>query len=192
MLLLLAGLALFLGAHSARIVAPEWRARQIARFGTTGWKVAYTLLSAAGLALIVLGYAAARTQPMDLWPTPGWTRHATALLTLVAFVLLAAAYVPGTWIKSQVGHPMLLGTKIWATAHLLSNGRLADLLLFGGFLAWAVACYASSRRRDRNAGVVHRAQGALRDGAAIVVGVGLWAAFALWLHAPLIGVRPLG
>jgi uncharacterized membrane protein len=87
---------------------------------------------------------------------------------------------------------MVLGVKTWAFAHLISNGRLSDVVLFGGFLAWAIVLYIASRRRDRLAGTRHQAVGLARDGVALVIGLGAWAAFAFWLHAALIGVRPFG
>jgi uncharacterized membrane protein len=151
---LILGLIVFLGAHSVRIFAEDWRGRQVARLGPQGWKGVYSLVSLAGFVLIVWGYGLARAEPLPLWSPPVWTRHLAALLTLPAFVLLAAAYVPGTRIKAAVSHPMVLGVNIWAFSHLIANGTLADALLFGAFLAWA--------------------------------------AFAFWLHASLIGVRPFG
>jgi uncharacterized membrane protein len=110
----------------------------------------------------------------------------------VSFVLLAAAYVPGTWIRAALGHPMTLGVKTWAFAHLLSAGTLADVLLFGAFLAWAVPVYAAARRRDRAAGVPRPEASLARDTLAVVIGVVAWVAFALRLHESLIGVRPFG
>ncbi|MBA3902545.1 MAG: hypothetical protein C0522_02540 [Rhodocyclaceae bacterium] len=126
MTLLLLGLLLFLGTHSIRIVADSWRADRVAHLGENHWKGLYSLASAAGLALIVWGYGLARAEPVALWAPPGWTRHLAALLTLPAFILIAAAYVPGNRIKAAIGHPMVAGVKIWAIAHLLSNGNLAD------------------------------------------------------------------
>lgn len=189
---LVLGLVLFLGVHSVRIFADDWRGARIAGLGEGAWKGLYSLLSIAGFVLIVWGYGLSRTAPVDLWSPPIWSRHLAALLTIPAFVLLAAAYVPGTRIKARVGHPMVLGVKIWAFAHLLSNGRLADVVLFGAFLAWAVALYIASRRRDRRTGARYPSAGIARDGIALVVGLGAWVAFALWLHGPLIGVRPFG
>ena len=127
-----------------------------------------------------------------LYDPPIWTRHAAAALVLGAFVLIAAAYVKGTRIKARVGHPMIAGVKIWAFAHLIANGTLADVVLFGAFLAWAVADYLASRRRDRAAGTVYAVGPVSRDVIAVVVGLVAWAVFALWLHGPLIGVRPFG
>ena len=127
---------------------------------------------------------------MALWLPPEWTRDLTALLTLPAFVLIAAAYVPGNRIKAAVGHPMVAGVKVWAIAHLCSNGKLADVLLFGAFLVWAVLDFRSARRRDRAAGVRYPAGSGARDGLAIAAGIGAWALFAAFLHLRLIGVRP--
>jgi uncharacterized membrane protein len=190
MIVLVLGLVLFLGVHSVRVFADDWRAAQLAARGEGLWKGVYSLLSLAGLVLIVHGYGLARTAPVELWSPPVWTRHLASLLTLGAFVLLAAAYVPRTRIKAAVGHPMVLGVKVWALAHLLSNGRLADVVLFGAFLAWAVVLYGASRRRDRRQGTRYFTGPASRDAIAIVVGVLAWAAFAFWLHGALIGVRP--
>jgi uncharacterized membrane protein len=192
MTLLIAGLVLFIGTHSIRIFADGFRTRQIAKLGAGAWKGAYALVSLAGLVMIVYGYGMARADPLLLWLPPVWTRHVAALLTLPAFVLVVAAYVPGTRIKAAVGHPMALGVKIWALAHLIANDTLADVLLFGAFLAWAVAYYATMRRRDRNAGTRYPAGPLTRDLIAVTIGIAAWFAFAVWAHAWLIGVRPFG
>lgn len=189
---LVIGLLVFLGAHSVRIFAEEWRGRQIARLGPQRWKGVYSVVSLAGFALIVWGYGMARAEPLLLWTPPVWTRHLAALLTLPAFVLLAAAYVPATRIKAAVSHPMVLGVKIWAVAHLIANGTLADALLFGSFLAWAALDFQAARARDRAAGTRYVAGPIARDAAAVIIGLAAWAAFAFWLHASLIGVRPFG
>ncbi|RPH46943.1 MAG: NnrU family protein [Burkholderiales bacterium] len=190
--MLLLGMVLFLGVHSVRVVSDDLRGALIERLGAGAYKGLYSLASIAGFVLIVWGYGLTRTAPVDLWMPPVWTRHLAALLTIPAFVLLAAAYVPGTRIKAAVGHPMVLGVKVWAFAHLIANGRLADVVLFGGFLAWAVVLYIASRKRDRRTGTRYVAGPASRDVIAIVAGLGAWAAFAFWLHAALIGVRPFG
>jgi uncharacterized membrane protein len=189
---LIIGLVLFLGVHSLRVFADDWRSAQIARRGPQAWKGLVALISLAGFVLLVWGYGQARAEPVVLWNPPAGLRHLASLLTLVAFVLLAAAYVPGTRIKRAVGHPMVAGTKAWALAHLLANGSLADVLLFGGFLAWSVLLFITSRKRDRQAGTVYPVGPVSRDASAVLIGVVAWAAFAFWAHAWLIGVRPFG
>ena len=192
MTVLVIGLILFLGAHSVRIFAEDWRRARIARMGEAGWKGAYSLVSVAGFAMIVWGYGLARESPVDLWSPPTWARHAASLLTLAAFVLLAAAYVPRTRIRASIGHPMVAGVKLWAFAHLLSNGRVADAVLFGAFLAWAVFDFRAARARDRAEGALRPPGTAAGDAVAVAVGGAAWAAFAFWLHGLLIGVRPFG
>ncbi|MGZ8273731.1 MAG: NnrU family protein, partial [Burkholderiaceae bacterium] len=115
-----------------------------------------------------------------------------ALLTIPAFVLLVAAYVPLNSIKRAVGHPMVAGVKIWALAHLLANGTLADVLLFGSFLVWAVLSFIAARRRDRTAGTVYLVGLSTRNAITVAIGLVAWAAFAFALHRPLIGVGPFG
>jgi len=192
MSLLILGLVLFLGVHSVRIFADGWRSRIIAARGENVWKGLYALLSLAGFALIVWGYGVARQQPVVLWPSPGWTRHVAALLMLFAFVLLFAAYVPGNAIKAGVRHPMVVSVKVWAIAHLLANNTLADLLLFGGFLLWAVLDFRSSRQRDRAAGTVYPPGRAMPTVITVVVGLAAYVGFAFWAHLAWIGVRPFG
>ena len=189
---LILGPVLFLGVHSVRIFADGWRDAQVARMGELRWKGLYALFSAAGLGLIVWGYGMARVDAIVLWNPPVWTRHLTALLTVPVFILLVAAYLPGSHIKAKIGHPMVAGVKIWALAHLLANGNLADVALFGAFLAWAVANFVSARRRDRIAGRSYVAQGWSRDAAVAGIGLLAWAGFAFWGHAWLIGVKPFG
>ena len=192
MLILVLGLLLFLGAHSVRIVAEPWRNDQIARLGERRWKGLYSLVSLAGLVLIVWGYGQARLDPVVLWSTPVWTRHAAAALTLPAFILIAAGNMRGTRMKRAFGHPMVVGVKVWAFAHLLANGMLADVVLFGSFLVWAIVDYRAARRRDRATGVAYPPGALSRDLAAVVIGTAAWVVFAFWLHQWLFGVRPLG
>lgn len=190
MALLIAGLVLFLGVHSTRIYAGDWRARKIATRGLNAYKGVHSISSALGLALIVWGYALARAEPTMLWVPPPWTRHAAATLMLPAFILLTAAYVPGTHIKERLGHPMLLGTKVWAFSHLLANGNLADLLLFGSFLAWAILDFRSARQRDAAANKSYPAAGWGRDLVAVGVGAAVWTFFFFYAHLLLMGVKP--
>lgn len=192
MTVLLLGLLIFLGGHSVRIVAEPWREAQIARWGPRVWKAAFTLLALLGLVLMVRGYGQARAQTPVLWVPPLWTRHLAALLTAVSFVLFAAAKVPGNHVKAVLGHPMVLGVQLWAVAHLLANGTLAAVVLFGAFLLWSVLDFVSARRRDRVAGTRYLPGRLERDVAAVVAGLVLWGLFAFLLHGWLIGVRPFG
>ena len=192
MTLLVLGLVIFLGVHSVRIVADGARSRFIAQRGANLWKGLYTVASLVGFALIVWGWGIARQQPTVLWATPTWTKHLAALLTLPSLVLLVAAYVPGNGIKARLHHPMTLGVKLWAFAHLVANNTLADLPLFGGFLAWSIMLFVAARRRDRAAGTVYASGQTSRTLTTVVVGSAMWVGFALWAHGWLIGVRPFG
>jgi uncharacterized membrane protein len=189
---LILGLIVFLGVHSLRMVADGWRARTQQRLGEGIWKGLYSLVSLAGLALIAWGFDAARDQALLLWSPPALMRQLAAVLTLLSFVLLAAAYVPGNGIKARLHHPMVLGVKVWALAHLLSNGMLAHVLLFGAFLIWAVFNFRAARRRDRAAGTVYPAGNIRATAIAVALGVAAWAIFAFGLHGLLIGIKPLG
>ena len=191
MAMLILGLVLFLGVHSTRIVAEGWRARTIARIGERSWKGIYTLLSIAGFVLLVWGYGQARHSPVPLWQPPRGMNHLAALLMVVSFVLLAAAYVPRNAIKAGLHHPMVLSVKVWALAHLLANGTLADVLLFGAFLAWAVLNFRAARQRDRAAGTTYAPGALVPTLVTLAVGLLAWAVFAFWGHLWLIGVPPL-
>ena len=188
---LVIGLVLFLGVHSVRIFADGWRTRTIARIGPLPWKGIYALISIAGFVLLVWGYGQSRLESMVLYNPPVFTRHIAALLMLVSLVLVTAAYVPRNHIRRALGHPMIVGVKVWAFAHLLSNGRLVDVMLFGAFLAWAVADYIAARKRDRAAGTVYPAGDKLLTVVTVIVGIGVWAVLVSGLHLWLIGVPPL-
>jgi uncharacterized membrane protein len=192
MTLLILGLILFLGVHSTRIVAEGWRSAQVAKLGPNGWKGVYSVASILGFVLIVYGFGLARQAPTFLWTVPTGLKHVASLLTLVAFVFLAAAYVPRNGIKARLHHPMILGVKTWALAHLVSNNTLADLLLFGSFLLWSVFSFRAARARDRAAGTAYPAGTLLATVITVVAGLVAWAAFAFWAHGAWIGVRPFG
>ena len=187
---LIAGLFLFLGIHSVNMLAPALRTRMVDRLGLIGWKGVVAVISLVGFVALVWGYGEARSAPVWLWQSPVWTRHLASLLMLPAMILLVATYVPGNRIKARIGHPMLLATKIWALAHLVANGTLADLALFGAFLIWAVAGFVIFRRRDRASGRQYPVVSYARDMVVIVIGVLLWGVFAAHLHRLLIGVSP--
>jgi len=188
MILLVVGLVAFLGIHSISIVAPTFRDGMAARLGALPWRGLYSLISIAGFALLIAGYGAARHTPVVLYHPPFWTHYAAAVLMLPVFPLLLATYFPGR-IKATLRHPMLVGTMLWALAHLISNGTLADGVLFGGFLLWAAADRISFRHR-----AVRPLQGAptarRNDVVVVLAGLAIYAIFMLWLHQTLMGVKP--
>ena len=190
MAMLVLGLVIFLGTHSVSIVAPEWRNAMARGVGEWGWKGVYGIVSIVGFVLIIQGYAAARLEPVVVWVPPAPTRHVAALLMLPVFVLLLAAYVPGR-IQRAAKHPMLVATKLWAVAHLLANGMLADIVLFGAVLAWAVADRISLKRREPRA-IPALPASALNDVIVVVGGLALYGFFAMVLHTRWIGVAPFG
>ncbi|AXF22928.1 protein NrnU [Burkholderia pyrrocinia] len=192
MLVLILGLAIFLGVHSIRIVADGWRSATIDRLGENGWKARYAIASIVGFVLIVWGYGLARAGATWLWVPPVGVRHLTGMLTAIAFVLIAASYVPGNRIKTLVGHPMLAGVMAWAIAHLLANGTLHAFVLFGAFFVWSLVDFVVSRTRDRRDAVRYPAGKLSGDVATIAAGLVAWAVFTLFLHGWLIGVRPFG
>ncbi|MEY3779465.1 MAG: hypothetical protein RL103_1673 [Pseudomonadota bacterium] len=207
---LIIGLILFLGAHSIRMVADDWRTQAIASWGEKPFKGVYSLLALVGFYAMVTGYAEARLQTVALWTPPIVTRHVSVLLMLFASVLMAAAYVPRNHLKMRMGHPMVLSVKVWALAHLLANGNLADVVLFGSFLVWSVFNFKAARARDRAAApeaLRLQADGAENTNAVpgdqpianttatlltVLIGVALWALFVFYLHVQLVGVSPLG
>ncbi len=188
MLILLAGLVLFLLPHSLSLFAPDWRDAQRAHFGALPWKAVYSVISLAGFVLIVAGYGMARQAPVPVWTPPIGMRHLAGVLMLPSFVLLVAAYMPANHLRRWIGHPMLAAVVLWAVAHLLANGFAHDLLLFGAFLLWAVMLLLRLRRRDRLAGRMFAPSRAWSTTASIVLGALLWALFARYLHLLLIGV----
>ena len=189
MALLIVGLVLFLGVHSVSIVAPTLRARTIQRLGDGAWKGLYGLVSLIGFVLICYGFGLARPTAAALYAPPTWARHAALIVMLPVFPLLMAAYLPGR-IKRAAKHPMLAAIKLWAFAHLLANGSLADVLLFGGFLGWAVMDRISLKRRPAQA--LRTAPPHPRnDVIAVVLGLAIYALMITWAHLKLFGVSPL-
>lgn len=187
MTLLIVGLLLFLGVHSISIFGHRWRDVTAARIGEMPWKGLYSLASLAGIVLIVVGYGLARQEPVVLYAPPAWLRHVGLLLLLFVFPLLLAAYLPG-YIKRKLRHPLLIAVKTWAFAHLLMNGMLADAVLFGAFLAWAVADRISLKRRPQREMLVTAPASKWNDAIAVVVGLAIYAWFVAGLHQWLIGV----
>jgi uncharacterized membrane protein len=189
MTILLLGLVIFLGVHTLTTLR-ERRAALIGRFGEGAYKGAYSILSLIGLALIVYGFGAYRASGyIPVWEPPTWTRHLAILIVWVAFIALAAAYAPAGKIKGALKHPMLVGVKAWALAHLLANGDLGSIILFGALLGWSVFDRIKVKRRgDFGPGPAPFGKG---DVIAIVAGTALFAALLL-LHPVLIGVSAIG
>jgi uncharacterized membrane protein len=191
MSLLIIGLIIFLGSHSSRIFAEPWRNHMIDRLGEVKWKGLYTIVSLIGLVLVVIGYGQARQAPSVLWQPATYLIHISILLNLVAFIFLAASSPSNNAIRLKLKHPMILGVKVWALAHLLANGTLVDLILFGSFLLWAVLDFRSARKRP-----IHMPEKAVISTKAtitvVITGIVIWAAFIFGLHQYLIGVSPLG
>ena len=189
MLVLILGLILFLGIHSVRIVAPGWREARLVGMGEGAWKGTYTAISFAGLILIVWGYSLAWATAPVLYEPPVWMKHITALLMLFALVALGISSVPTGRLKKVLKHPMLLAVKIWAFAHLLANGDLASILLFGSFLVWGVLARISVKRRGDNGPAV---AGPVRnDVIGVAVGIVLYLLLIWRLHLWLFGAVPL-
>ena len=186
---LVLGLVLFLGMHSISIFAEGFRDRMAAK-SLLGWRAFYSLISLAGFILVVRGYADARLDPTILYAPPVWLKHLASLLLLPVFVLFLAPYLPGR-IKTATRHPQLVAVKLWALAHLLVNGTLADVVLFGSFLAWAVVDRISFKRRTPRTVTPVKASG-MNDVILIVFGLAAYAGFALWAHAAWIGIAPFG
>ena len=189
---LILGLLLFLGMHSLRVTADGWRSQIIRRHGALAWKALYGVVSLVGLALIVWGFGQASAQPQALWATPLWTRHVAGLLMAVAMVLLVATYVPRNHFKASLHHPMVLSVKVWALAHLLANNSVADVLLFGSFLIWAVLNFRAARQRDRAEATRYATGTWPATVLTLVLGIAAWAGMAFWAHQRLFGVRPFG
>ena len=192
---LILGLILFLGAHSVRIWADGWRNRTIEHYGENAFKGVHALVSLLGFYLLVVGYGEARLETVALWNPPIFTKHISILLMLLSSILLVATYVPRNHFKMRLGHPMVLSVKVWALSHLLANGNLADLVLFGSFLIWAVLNFRSARARDRVLLAESESTNQPKMFATLITlggGMALWALITFVLHAKVVGVAPMG
>jgi len=191
--LFITGLVLFLGCHSSRVFAGDWRRRKLEQWGEKMFKGMYSLASLVGFVLLVYGFSQIRWDSPQIWSPPVAMRHIAAVLMLFAMVLLVAGQVPHNAIKSKLGHPMVLSVKVWALAHLLANGKQADLLLFGAFLLWSVLNFRAARQRDRLAAqsgsAVEATPNTLR---VVLIGVAAWAVLLFGGHTWLFAVSPLG
>jgi uncharacterized membrane protein len=190
MIIFIIGIILFLGSHSVRIFAEPWRTRMIHQLGEKKWKGLYTLFSLFGFILLVIGYSQARQDTIIIWQPPIFLTHLTVLLNLFTFILLASSAPNNNAIRLKLKHPMILGVKVWAIAHLLANGSLIDLILFGSFLIWAVLDFRSARNRPSS--VEETPVISLKATLiSIFFGIAVWLAFIFGLHQWLIGVSPL-
>ena len=190
MSLLIAGLLVFLGIHTFTTLR-ELRLAAIDKLGDSGYRIVYSVIAFVGLALIVYGYGAYRAAGyIPVWESPRGMNHLAMLLMWIAFICVTAAYTPVGKIKTTLKHPMLVGVKTWALAHLLVNGDLGSMILFGAFLAWAVYDRISEKRRGADPAVMV-AGFTSGDIMAIVIGTVLYG-LMLWLHPVLIGVAIIG
>jgi uncharacterized membrane protein len=190
MVIFIIGIILFLGSHSVRIFAEPWRTRMLLQLGEKKWKGLYTLFSLFGFILLIIGYSQARQETIIIWHPPTFLTHLTVLLNLFTFILLASSAPNNNAIRLKLKHPMILGVKVWAIAHLLANGSLIDLILFGSFLIWAILDFRSARNRPsalKETPVISLNATLIT----IFVGVAVWLAFIFGLHQWLIGVSPL-
>lgn len=183
---LILGLVAFLGFHLLP-AHTRLRSRLIAAMGEIGYRIFFSVMSVLTLVLLIWAYANAAF--VEIWSPPSWTRHIAAVLMVLSFVVLMSAFFPGR-IKRALKHPMLIAIKTWALAHLIANGDLASILLFGGFLAYAVVDRILIKQRGEFAALEVSA-GARNDLIAVISGIALYAAFIFGLHEWLIGVPVL-
>ncbi|WP_339721001.1 NnrU family protein [Marinomonas primoryensis] len=196
MLILVIGLVVFFCVHSVRLFAPNWRETSMGqgKNGVMRWHMRFGLLTLLATAFIVMGYMQMRVEPIWLWFPPVWTRHLAGLLVLVALFFVGSALVPNTSMKQKMGYPLLIGIKIWAFAHLISNGTVADVMIFGSFLVWSIVSFVVYRRRDRKAGVVYVTSdesSVPSNLLAFVFAMISWFTIVFYLHEAVIGVSPL-
>lgn len=182
----LSGLILFLGAHSISIVAPGWRDRAVDRIGLRVWLAIYAAIALLGLILIIRGYADLRGQTAYLYSLPRWVHGISMVLMLPVFPLLLATYLPGM-VKTAAKHPMLVAVKLWAAAHLLANGTVADVLLFGSILVWAVADRISLKRRAGRT-TASAKPGQWNDLIVVIGGLMIYSLMIQFGHRLLIGI----
>ena len=189
MTMLIVGLLIFLGAHSVGIFAPGWRRQMLDGPSAGLYKGGIAVASLVGFVVLIWGYGEARmSYPPVLYNPPTPLKHTSLLLMLPVFPMLLATYLPGR-IKATLKHPMLVAVKTWALAHLMSNGTLADVLLFGSFLAWGVIDRIAIKRRGDN--VAPEPGPVINDVIAVVIGLGLYVAFIFGIHQYLFGVAPI-
>jgi uncharacterized membrane protein len=191
LIIMIAGLAVFIGSHVFVTMRPR-RAAVITRIGEGAYKGLFSLVSIAGILLIAWGFARYRAAGyIDVWSPPPWTRHVTVLLVWPAIIAMVAAYIPGE-IKKTLKHPMLVGVKLWAAAHLISNGDLGSIILFGSILGWAVFDRITLKHRTDPGGSPIPVGGRFNDVLAVIVGTALYFALGFLFHPWVIGVPVFG
>ena len=189
--IMILGLVLFIGTHLVT-TRREQRAALIARFGEGAYKGLYSLASIVGIALIAWGFARYRaTGWIDVWSPPTWTRHLAVALILPAAIFFVAPYSPGR-IKTALKHPMLVGIKLWTVAHLIANGDLGSIVLFGSLLAWAVVDRISLKHRTDPGSPPIPVGGIEKDIIAVVAGLALYLALGFLFHPYVVGVPAFG
>ena len=186
--ILIAGLILFLGIHLMLALDRERVESLKLSLGANAWRGIHSLVAVVGLVLIIWGFGLSRAEPVFIWQPPLWTRHVAALFSEAAIFFLVAALIPRNYFKAKFGHPLFIAIKLWAFAHLLANGRLGDMLLFGSFLIWSIIGFTRARRRDRLAGTVWPSSAWSGTTITVIVGLIFSAAIMFWLHERLIGV----
>ncbi len=191
MLIFILGLIIFLGTHSIRIFFEAWRIKQIHALGEKKWKGIYSLLSLIGFVLIIIGYNQTKLSNIVIWNAPLWTWHITILLNLIASILITASYVPNNAIKVKLYDPMILGVKTWAFAHLISNGTLVGIILFGSFLIWAIVDYKSCRTRRLSITTESIYLSSVMTAVTLVIGIIVWAVILFYGHELIIGINPI-
>ena len=188
---LIIGLIGFIGVHMVRVIAEDWRIRTRERVGEQRYKLVYSFISLLSFALMVWGYGSARHESAVLWTAPLAMYHVTSALMLVSMVLLVGFRISRSHLSVKLHHPMLWSVVVLCTAHLLVNGRVIDLVLFGSLLVWSVLDLVSCYGRDVRYQVVYPTPQARATVINLVLGVLFYVVFAVFLHAPLIGVAPL-
>jgi uncharacterized membrane protein len=188
MLVLILGLIVLLGTHAVRMLAPGFRDAQLAA-NPRRWKIGYSVVSALGLVLVIVGWVIYRPLAPEVIDVPAWGRHLTQLLVLAAFILVLASFLPAGRIKATLRHPLMIGVALWAFGHLLANGDLASLILFGAILLFMLVDLVAVFGRKAPAPAFEAVQ---HDIVAVVGGLLAYALFAFVLHEMLFGVSPFG
>ena len=189
-LVLIAGLLVFLGTH-VFVSMRGARAAAMARLGIVGYRIAFSLVSIAGLVLIVWGYGLYRAYEwIDVWMPPTFTRHIAVTLMLFSVIFMTAVFFQ-SHIKAKLKYPMLASVKTWALAHLIANGDLGSILMFGTFLGWAVFARISAKRRTDEVAAV-APSGYTNDGIVVVLGIVIFLALGYVFHPVFIGVPVFG